>query len=305
MKAWPCLMLVWAPALLGCSDTLPRSQTGDLSRRMAPPPSCILRLPARSAKASASRSIPEQDWWKVVFPGFDPHRAALPANSQTCQGHDIFAQPVFRDGSVRGGAWPLKVQEGDIVFGAGVNKMRLLWMRTHKNPDGTESGPLVLARVLEDYAEVYSVGTFRGPPEQAKLRLERMGPEILPSVQIDGCLGHKEKTPCITELQLFLPARGELAPAAKIALERVAYGTASEPGTVGVVEYRMVSTPTFEPDAIRVIEQVAALDEQGRDLRKAELERVFRATARGFEPSESSLWERIVLTKGKTKAVAE
>jgi hypothetical protein len=167
------------------------------------------------------------------------------------------------------------------------------------------SGPLVQARVLENYVEVYSVGAFRGPPDRSKLRLERMGPEILPSVQTDGCLGHKVKTPCTTELQLFLPVRGRLAPAARIALERVTYTRATEPGTVGTIEYRMVSTPTFEPGQIRVIEQVNALDEQGRDLRKAELERVFRATSRGFQASESSLWERIVVAaKREPKADA-
>ena len=304
MKAWPWLLLVCAvPVQSGCSDALPRSQTGDLSRRLAPPPACILRLPARSSKAAATRSIREDGWWRVVFPSFDPTKWELPANSLTCQGTDVFADAAFRGGTVRDGGWPLKVREGDIVFGAGVNKMRLLWLRTHKHPDGTVSGPLVQARVLESHVEVYSVGAFRGPPDRSKLKLERMGPEILPSVQTDGCLGHKEKSPCTTELQLFLPVRGRLTPAARIALERVAYARASEPGTVGMIEYRLVSTPTFEPGQIRIIEQVAALDEQGRDLRKAELERVFRATSRGFEASEGSLWERIVLApKRESKA---
>lgn len=281
----------------GCNDTLPRSPTGDVSRRLAPPPACILRLPARSSQAASTRNIPEEAWWSVVFPNFDNRNHALPEHSLTCQGRDVFSDAAFRGGAVRDGGWPLKIREGDIVMGTGVNKIRLLWLRTHTYTDGTSAGPLVLARVLESNVEVYSIGAYRGSDDRTKLKVERMGNDILPSVQSDGCLKRKDKSPCTTELRVFLPIRGELKTAADIALERISYSQASEPGTTGLVEYRLISTPTFEPGGIRVIEQVAALDEQGRDLRKAELERMLHATPNGFEATEGSLWERVVVNE--------
>jgi hypothetical protein len=226
----------------------------------------------------------------------------LPERSLTCQGRDVFVDSAFNGGAVRGGGWPLKVKDGDIVMGTGVNKIRLLWLRTHTYTDGTSAGPLVLARVLESNVEVYSVGAYRGTSDRTKLKLERMGSEILPSVQSDGCLNRKDKSPCTTDLRVFIPIRGELKSAASIPLERITYSDASEPGTVGPVEYRLISTPSFEPGGIRLVEQVAALDEQGRDLRKAELERTLRATADGFEATETSLWDRIFVAGQKRRS---
>jgi hypothetical protein len=289
----------------GCNETLPRSPTGDLSRRLAPPPACILRLPSRSTQAASTRNIPEEAWWSVVFPNYDARDHALPEHSLTCQGRDVFASSAFDGGSVRGGSWPLKVEDGDIVMGTGVNKIRLLWLRTHTYSDGTSAGPLVLARVLESNVEVYSVGAYRGSTDRTKLKLERMGNEILPSAQSDGCLNRKDKSPCTTDLRVFIPIRGELKSAASIPLERITYSAAGEPGTVGPIEYRLISTPSFEPGGIRLVEQVAALDEQGRDLRKAELERMLRATADGFEASEGSLWERMFVANQKQNPSAK
>ena len=118
------------------------------------------------------------------------------------------------------------------VQGAGLNKLRLLWFRTHEHGDGTMAGPLALVRSFEEDAEVYAVGSYRGNATRAKLRIERLGSDLLPTVQDDGCLGVVD-IPCETTLQVYLPSRGALHPAVTVVLERVAFAQETEPGVQG------------------------------------------------------------------------
>lgn len=291
--------LAAAAAIPACSQELPRSQSGDLTRRMAPPPACILRLPARNGATSGERRLTDAQLWGLVFPNFDSAHETLPRDAVDCRGERPFDDPAFQGAtSIRG--WPFKVQEGDVVFGAGTNKLRVAWFRTHRYPDGSAGGVLALIRTVGDFAELYSLGTFRGQSKQVKLRIARMGSNLMPSVQNDGCLKHPAGSPCETTITIYRPVRGQLQAAARIPTERIAYAADTEPGISGPIEYHLVATPVFEKDKIDVIEQISVTDQEGREVHKAQVKRFFRYSVQGpFEASEQSLWQTMFVAPTK------
>ena len=229
----------------------------------------------------------------MLFPAFDTKEGRLGEGALTCEGRTIFGENSFVGGTVRGGRWPLSPKEGDIVQGAGLNKLRLLWFRTHEHGDGTMAGPLALVRSFEEDAEVYAVGSYRGNATRAKLRIERLGSDLVPTVQDDGCLGVVD-TPCETTLQVYLPSRGALHPAVTVVLERVAFAQETEPGVQGRVAYHLVTTPVFGAGGITLSEQITVQDSEGRELRRAEATRVYTASAEHLDNTEVPLWDRIV-----------
>jgi hypothetical protein len=287
------LLATTLTGLVGCRDHLPASRTGDSTRKLAPPPACVTPLPARVAASGVSRTLREEAWWPVVFPGFDSEKRRLPESSLTCEGRPIFTDATFTDATVRRGGWPFVPEEGDVVQGAGLNKLRLLWFRTHDKGGGTMAGPLALVRSFEEDAEVYAIGSYSGNASRAKLRIERLGSDILPTVQDDGCQGVTD-APCETTLQVYLPYRGQLRSAAKITLERLAFANETEPGVIGRIGYHLVTTPVFSQQGITLSEQITVHDSESRELRRAELTRVFVAADERLENTEVPLWDRIV-----------
>ncbi|MBX3184468.1 MAG: hypothetical protein KIT72_02340 [Polyangiaceae bacterium] len=277
----------------GCTARIPRSLDGDLTRRVAPVPACVLRLPPQGKTSSASRSLREEQYWKLVFPSFDERRQELPENARDCAGRGVYDSPTL-SGSRALRGWPFRIKEGDVVLGAGGSRLRLVWLRTQAFPDGTAGGALALVRTLPDHAEAYGVGVYRGPAERSKLRIERMGSEVIPTVQAEGCTeGEGSSRPCETLLHVFLPRQGQLKLAAQVPLERVGVARNAEPGMGGAITYRLSSSPKFEANRIRVQEQVVAEDSMGRMLRRAELERVFTLVEGELLESEPSLWGRV------------
>lgn len=284
----------------GCTDQIPRSLSGDLSRSVAPVPACVMHLPARSSKSAGTPSLKEHELWELVFPGYDAERRQLPEGAKDCAGRNLFGHSVFEGGKPHRG-WPLPTEEGDIVFGAGGSKLRVLWMRTHTFPDGTMAGPLAMVRVLDDKAEVYAMGALRGPANAVKLRLPRMGSLVVVAAKTDGCKEElKPLTPCRSEMHVFLPHKGELVKAATFATRRVGFAQKAEPGIFGTVRYELTGVPEFHEDHVRVLEEVMAYDAEGRELRAAELDRSYRLKNAELVESEPSLWYRLF---DETKAV--
>lgn len=269
---------------------------------MDPPPACVLRLPVRNVKTSAERRLTDAQLWGLVFSNFDANNGTLPADAIDCRGGHPFADPVFKTATpIR--PFPFKVQAGDVVFGAGTNKLRVAWFRTHRYPDGSVGGVLALIRTVGNFAELYSVGTFRGHSKRVKLRLSRMGSNLLPSVQNDGCLKHPPGKPCETTITLYRSVLGRLVPAAKIATERIAYATGTEPGILGRIKYHLVSSPVYKKNEIDVTEQISVTDSEGRKVHQAQVNRIFRYTQKsGFQPSEQSLWQTMYVAPLQKKS---
>jgi hypothetical protein len=242
------------------------------------------------------RKLREEQIVKLMFPAFDEEKRTLPQGAESCTGLPAFEDPVFHGAQlVRRNAWPFVEQEGDVTYGSGGDRLKIVWLRTHFFDDGTAAGPVAVIRSGERFAELFAFGAYRGQPEHTRLSTVRMAGDYLITAEDDGCTTHKEGTPCQTMLSVFLPRKGKFMPLLNVALQRVAYSGRAERGSMGILEYRLTSVPEFRDDAIKLVEQVRVKDDTGRELRKAEHQRVITLDDKGAaKASEPSLWDEII-----------
>lgn len=274
----------------GGSERPPRIE--DDARVMAPVPACIAPLAARThGVGQTMRSLTDDQYWQLVFPSYDTQNHQLALNALTCTGGKVFDDPVFAGGTTRGN--PITVQDGDLVFGNGGNRVRIVWLRTHRWPDGSEAGPLALVRAKEEFAEVYAVGAYRRSNGQLTLQAERVGTEVLASATDDGCQGQAKTTPCETNVALYLPRFGKLVRAATITTEKRAFAVGGELGVQGQVQYELTASPQYTAGGIRLFEQVKATDPAGRVVHKTELERTYVLQDGTLHQGSDSLWGKV------------
>lgn len=286
-------------ALTGCGSEPPRSRFEDQSRRVAPVPACVVQLPARRpGSAGTMRSLREEQIIKLMFPTFDEGTRTLAQGSTTCTGTALFEDPVFKGSDVRGKAWPFVAQDGDVFYGSGGDRLKIVWLRTHSFADGSAAGPVAVVRGGERFADLFAVGVYKGLPDHTRLGTARMSGELLVTAENDSCTGHKSGTDCTTVLSIFIPRRGGLNTLLEVPTERITYSGRAEKGSLGVLEYHLTSVPTFGPEGLKVVEQVRTTDDSGREIRKSERERLFAvdAVSGKAKASEPSLWDEIVKT---------
>jgi hypothetical protein len=268
---------------------------------MVPVPACIFPLASRThGVGKTMRNLNEDQYWQLVFPAYDVDKHTLPANALTCTGSHVFDDPVFAGGTTRGN--PIDVQSGDIQYGNGGDRVRIVWMRTHRWPDGSEAGPMALVRAKEDYAEVYAVGAYRRSNGALTLQAERLGTEVLVAATDDGCQGQTKSTPCETNVSLFLPRFGRLARLATLATEKRAFAAGAEPGVQGQIAYELTASPQYTQDGIKLFEQVQAIDPAGRVVHKTELERLLVLHDGSLEQGSDSLWGKLYPGAASTPA---
>jgi hypothetical protein len=242
------------------------------------------------------RARREDQIWKLVFPGFDLEKQVLPAGSVACTGTALLEDVTLRGGSpIRG--WSLPRQDGDIDYGSGGDRIKVVWLKLLTWPDGDVGGPIALVRANERFADLFAVGVLRGPPERIKLGTERLGDDIVVTAEQDNCAGRKANANCESRLVLMLARRGELARAADLPSERVEHVTPRERTSTGTLEYRLTTALDYKPDGIHLTEQIQESDEAGRQLRKGEVERIFALddVAGKLSAAEPSLWDRFVV----------
>lgn len=282
-----------ATVALGCEQNKPPNSIEHEARELAPPPACLMRLPTRPS-TGLMRNLKENQYWKLVFPAFDEEKRTLPENAELCTGRQIFDDPVFK-GAKRHESPPAPVVEGEILFGSGGDRLRVIWMRTHTGPDGHDIGPLAMVRTRQDFAEVYAIGVYKGRTKRPLFGLERIGYEAVVTVTDEHCIekDRKEGTPCESTVALYLPRRGRLMHLATFSTDQRDYVVSGEPGTYGRIEYRLSAGTKYEPTGVTVSEEIVAVDEGGRELRRAELDRVFTLQGDQLAQAEPPLWPRI------------
>jgi hypothetical protein len=284
-------------AHLSCSEPPQRSLIEDQTRRVAPLPACVLYLPARRAEAAGTaRKLREEQIVKLILPRFVDDKRALPKDAVACTGLSIFDDPLLAGGAPARGGWPFAEQEGDVLYGSGGDRIKVVWLRVVRFGDGTVGGPIAIVRATERFAEAFAVGTYRGHADRVRLGTQRLGGEIVVTAQEDTCAGRRPHEPCENRLSVLLPRAGVLRRAADIPIERVAYASHGEHGAMGIIEYRLTTSAEYKADGIHVTEQIRVNDDGGRELRKAELERVFTVNdAKGtLECAQPALWDSVV-----------
>jgi len=285
-----CLALSLAS---GCSAAAKEPKLEDEARLLAPIPACVIPLSARKGPGGTLRNLREEQYWQVVFPAYDADKHALPEGATTCTGYDVFADQSFK-GTRRIHAYPEAVTEEDILIGSGGEHLKAVWLKTHVTEDGLDAGVLALVRAKESVAEVYAVTPFRAATPRPYFVIERMGNDVLVTAQDNACQGIKAGVPCENDLTLYIPRKGHLVDLGTFPLERRAFVSAAEPGTFGDrVEYRLTSSVSYQKTGVKSYEQVIAYGDEGRVLRRAEIERVFAYREIELFTTEDPLWPRI------------
>lgn len=278
-------------ASVGCGSVAQPARNEDISRQNAPVPACIMPMPVRPTSRGTLKRLRELQYWELVFPTYDANERKLPQDALACTGQNVFKDPVFENGQSDRG-WPRTVEEGDLLMGSGGDRLKVAWFRTHSFQDGSAAGAIALVRSQDEYAEAYAIGAYRSVTPKPYLMLERIGPDVAVTAQDDHCLQEK-KGPCETRMTVYLPRNGALKPLANFATKKRDFAGASEPGSSGRIEYRLTAAPQFTPEGIKLFEQVLAIDEGGRELRRAEVERFYKVEGRTLVESETSLWPRM------------
>jgi len=243
-------------------------------------------LPARTQTGFA-RQMPERDYWDLVVPGLSEN--APTEDTPACNGVPVFGAETFAGSTFQ----PKAIEEGRLTYGGGVNRLRVLWLRSHEGPAPRQAGPLALVRILEEGAEVYGVGAYRGHPEKSRFGIERLGGELLVVATNDECASAGPTDDCDTLMIVYLPSSGRLAPLAVLGLERTRFATGLEPGITGTLKFRLTSSPSFQKDGVHVVEQITVTDSIGKLVRRAELERLYVLEGTKLESSTQSLWDRL------------
>ncbi|MGO8992072.1 MAG: hypothetical protein ACLQVI_02000 [Polyangiaceae bacterium] len=283
-------------SLSGCVEQPARSQPEDETRRVAPLPACVLRLPPRGAQSEGTvRRLREEEIVKLIFPRFDASGRLLPQGAATCTGDALFDDPLLVGGTPIRRGWPWLEEDGDILYGAGGDRIKVIWLRVLSFPDGTVGGPLAILRGTEQFAELFALGAYRASPDRVALGTARMGSDLLVTAERDGCTDRVKGSPCEALLSVFLPRLGTLRRVVDAPTERVAYGPPEDRGSTGDLQYRLTSTADYRPDGVHLLEQIVVGDEGGSVLRKTERERVFMMNqAETLVASVPPLWDSTV-----------
>jgi hypothetical protein len=282
------LPLALVLSLTGCASAVESSKLEDRARRTVPVPICIQPLERTTSGVS---KIEPADYWKMVLPGFDEGSSTVDAGSNDCAGRPAFAeQDLLSAEGPRAGSLPAKPDHA--VVTPGPDGFRVVWLRTFEFADGSSAGPLALVRSREGYAEVYGVGALRGKLKTTRLSLERMGSRILVTATDEGCGEAKPGQGCQTAFTVYVLGAGRLNRAAQLPLDRIDYRPFA--GLPGLSKYRLTATPVFQEKGMRVVEQVLVQDPNQGTVRKSDLERVYKLTARGqLETDVPSLWNQV------------
>lgn len=280
----------------GAAPEQPHVEVG--TRKQIPVPVCTLQLsPVRaSSKGKALvRSLDPEQWMGVLVPSFNPDQGVGPTDMD-CTGHYLFANESLRGGISQKG-WPRKVDTEELDMRAGPEGMRVLWLHVLKFENGDEGGPIALVRAVDDRAEVYGIGSYRGPAK-SELSPVRLGNDTIVTAESKVC---PDPDDCRKRAQFFLARRGRLIESATVDLERTAVvPSVTERGLYA--KYVLRTDVTYKPTGIQLLEQVEVkivhYDEGARDsdraLRKVEFSRFLRVERDTLFSSNDPLWERVV-----------
>jgi hypothetical protein len=290
---------VAATALTGCVNN-ERPVLEASARQTTPVSVCTegIAPPKRTRGDSGSvvRDLDPEQWLEIMMPSFDPDEGLKPTATD-CTGNYAFANETLRYGISRVG-WPRLVDPDELDIRSGPRGVKAVRLRVLSFENGDQGGPIALVRAVDDRAEVFGIGSYRGPVD-AKLTPVRMGDEFLLVAEARRC---PDTYNCRKTADFYLARRGRLINAATVDIERVQrVPSVSERGLYA--EYRMNTDVSYERDGIRLLEQVKvriipyegeAARDSNRTLRKVEFARMLRVDRDTLFSTNESLWERVV-----------
>lgn len=292
------LVSLTAALLAGCGASPEQPQTELKTRKAAPIPVCIVPLPPPAASSGGKaivRNLDPEQWLNVMIPAYSVERGLL-ATDLDCTGQYAFANESLRGGlSIRG--WPRKPEPEELDMRAGPDGMRVIWLRTLKFENGDEGGPIALVRGVDDRAEVYGIGSYRGP-SKTQVSPVRLGSDNVVVAQAKIC---PDPDDCRKQAYFYLVRRGRLLQSAVVDLERTQIlPSVTERGLYA--RYTLRTDVNYKADGIQLLEQVrvrilhdpSGTRDSDRDLRRVEFSRTLKVERDALFSSNDPLWERVV-----------
>ncbi len=292
------LLVLAALGLAGCGASPEQPHAEVPTRKQIPIPVCSQQLTPLKRVASGKamvRSLDPEQWMNVLIPAYTVEKG-LGDKDVDCTGHYVFANESLR-GGVSSKGWPRALDTEELDQRAGPEGMRVLWLHVLKYENGDEGGPIALVRAVDDRAEVYGIGSFRGPPKSLVSPV-RLGNENIAVAETTTC---PDPDDCRKRAQFYLARRGRLIESASVDLERTAVvPSVTERGLYA--KYVLRTDVNYKPNGIQLLEQVVVkiihYDEGARDsdraLRKVEFSRFLRVERDTLFSSNDPLWERVV-----------
>lgn len=282
--------------LAGCGAS-PEQPHGEFkTRKQIPIPVCTTQLsPVKTTSGkTVVRTLEPEQWMQVLVPAYTEEKG-LNATDVDCTGAYVYANESLRGGVSQRG-WPRPLDPEDMEVRSGPDGMRVIWLRVLKFENGDEGGPLALVRAVDDRAEVYGIGSFRGPAK-SQLQPVRLGNENLVVGESRLC---PDPDDCRVQAHFYLARRGRLIQAASVDVERTAVvPSVTERGLYA--KYMLRTDVSYKPDGIQLLEQVRVRiikDESGtrdsdRELRRVEFSRFLKVERDTLFSSNDPLWERV------------
>jgi hypothetical protein len=268
------------------------------ARQIIPVPVCTEPIAPPARKASEKgliRDLDPEEWLAIMVPDYE-EQEGMDGTAVDCTGQYVFANETLRLG-VPAEGFPLLVDPETIDIRSGPRGLKAIRLRALAFENGDIGGPVALARAVDDRAEIFGVGSYRGPPD-AELTPVRMGNETLLVAESRRC---PHSNNCRKVADFYLARRGRLINAATIDVERVErVPSVTERGLFA--EYRLTTDITYTAEGVQLLEQVQVriipYEEGERDsdrlLRKVEFSRLLRVERDTLFSSNESLWERVV-----------
>jgi hypothetical protein len=297
-----------ALALLACGGTQKPPQKLGL---------CEMPLPMQG---TATRPMRPTDWMRLLLVG-DMRKDGVYAQT-ACTGQRIEHVPLPKDCEVQtpdpGVPQPVALTEASVVERMLPENRRLVWIMTHRFPNGDGFGPVAAVTLTAKSAYVGSIGFLRLRPVRVDLSLWEIGPKSVLVGEGESCDDPKQAATCRRAANLLVydrahfhapPIRrtrsGECIDAPWVEYKREADLTLENGWNRHM---KIVATVTHDQRYVVITEQVEVADTDPehpdippRDLRRIDTERFVHVEGPRFFTRQPPLWPRIIPTEGKTK----
>ena len=262
------------------------------------------------------------DWMRLLLVGTQ-RRDGIYAES-TCTGERIEHVPLPRDCEVQtpdpGVAQPVPLTENSVVERLMPEGKRLLWIMTHRFPNGDGFGPVAAVTIGKTKAEVQSIGLLRLRPTRVDLSLWNIGPKAVLVGEGESCSDPKQASTCRRAANVLVydhgrfhapPIRrtqsGECIDAPWVEYKREADLTLENGWNRHMA---IAATVSHDERYVVITEQVEVKDTDPehpdippRDVRKIDTERFIHVEGPRFYTRQPPLWPRIIPTEGKTHVI--
>ncbi len=275
-----CFALLTAALSAACATAAPQGRSEHPIRRMVPIPICLRELP--------QNALPEplrpEEYWPILWPGFDPNRGPLDPLARDCAGRQPLASL-----SLSGSKGPLGVSANDAVVTNVAQQFKLVWLPVRRGEGNPSVGMLALLRHRAGRVEVYATGAHAGELGATRFELQRLGPHRVVTAVEERC--NKSTPPtCESTARIYLLERAALTAPVVAPLER--WATAPTANGVGSVEYHFSSGLDYLATGIQITEHLVMRDRTSGETRSPDLQRVLVLKAGELAASAESLWQR-------------